>query len=651
MSFRTRLLLFFTIIVVVPMGAVALVLFSITSQSELGKADARIAEGMRVAFSVYRDDREQALPQLRRIARDPALRRALGKSGPTASHVLARLVTGPVRSVALYDNSGKLVSSAGAMPPVAPALATPTDAQGTQFGSLAVSTTTASSFAGAVAGLTELDVRIYSGNSVLASTLPQGSSSGAPRSGKVTIAGKSYRGKFEPLQEPVGPPLTLGVLTRSGAISSSIARSRALIAVILVGFVGLALVLSVFIVRALQGQIDQFLRAARRLARGDFSQPVPTHGDDEFAALGQEFNKMSRELEGKIEEVENKRRELEETIRRVGDAFAAGLDRQGLLDLAVRTAVEACEGEAGRAVPVDARQIQRVHVGGTQESLLVALEAAEKDAFKIGEDNIADLLWILEPARDDRPPEQRRPTMAEIDDVYALAGPLRARVGAGRDIDYIGVISIARREREFTDTEKDLFAYLVSQAAVSLENANLHETVQRQAVTDELTGLFNVRHFQDSLENEIERSRRFNSSVGLAMMDIDNFKRVNDTFGHQQGDVVLVEVARALRSLSRDIDEPARYGGEELAVILPQTDLGGAQLLAERMRSAIADLRIKRLDGRGVLRVTASFGVAAIPESATDRESLIAAADAALYRAKGGGKNRVERAEPVQAPT
>jgi diguanylate cyclase (GGDEF)-like protein len=112
-----------------------------------------------------------------------------------------------------------------------------------------------------------------------------------------------------------------------------------------------------------------------------------------------------------------------------------------------------------------------------------------------------------------------------------------------------------------------------------------------------------------------------------------------------------VEVARCLRSLSRDIDEPARYGGEELAVILPQTDLGGAQLLAERMRSAIAELQIKRLDGRGLMQVTASFGVASIPESAMDRESLIATADAALYRAKRGGKNRVERAQPVEATT
>jgi diguanylate cyclase (GGDEF)-like protein len=139
--------------------------------------------------------------------------------------------------------------------------------------------------------------------------------------------------------------------------------------------------------------------------------------------------------------------------------------------------------------------------------------------------------------------------------------------------------------------------------------------------------------------------------VGLAMLDIDDFKRVNDTYGHQQGDLVLLEVARCLRSLSRDIDEPARYGGEELAVILPQTDLSGAELLAERMRATIAALEIKRLDGKGVLRVTASFGVASLPQSAGGKESLIAAADAALYRAKRAGKNRVERAEPAPATT
>jgi diguanylate cyclase (GGDEF)-like protein len=105
---------------------------------------------------------------------------------------------------------------------------------------------------------------------------------------------------------------------------------------------------------------------------------------------------------------------------------------------------------------------------------------------------------------------------------------------------------------------------------------------------------------------------------------------------------VLIEVARVLRELTRDTDEPARWGGEEFAVILPQTDLAGAALLAERMREGIAQMRVKRLDGGEPLRVTASFGVAAVPQSALDEESLVEAADQALYRAKAAGKNRVE---------
>jgi diguanylate cyclase (GGDEF)-like protein len=184
---------------------------------------------------------------------------------------------------------------------------------------------------------------------------------------------------------------------------------------------------------------------------------------------------------------------------------------------------------------------------------------------------------------------------------------------------------------------------------VSIENADLHETVQRQALTDELTGLSNLRHFDDQLTGEIERSRRFNQPVGLVMLDIDDFKIVNDTYGHQQGDIVLSKVARVLRELSRDIDEAARYGGEEMAVILPQTDLDGAELAAERMRQAIEQLSIERIDGDDPLHVTASFGVASLPENAKDKEALIAEADAALYRAKRGGKNAVRRSDPVTA--
>jgi diguanylate cyclase (GGDEF)-like protein len=135
------------------------------------------------------------------------------------------------------------------------------------------------------------------------------------------------------------------------------------------------------------------------------------------------------------------------------------------------------------------------------------------------------------------------------------------------------------------------------------------------------------------------------------MLDIDHFKAVNDTYGHQQGDLVLREVARVLRESSREIDEPARYGGEELAVALPQTDLEGAYQFAERVRTALEALRIPRLDGaNGDLRVTASFGAAAIPGAGEDTGSLIAAADAALYEAKRAGRNRTVRAESPTHP-
>ena len=125
---------------------------------------------------------------------------------------------------------------------------------------------------------------------------------------------------------------------------------------------------------------------------------------------------------------------------------------------------------------------------------------------------------------------------------------------------------------------------------------------------------------------------------------------MNGGYGHRQGDEVLAAVAGVLRDLSRDIDEPARYGGEELAVVLPQTNTSGAQQVAERTREAVEQLQIPGAAGGRHLQITASFGVAAIPDSAVSKDGLIAAADTALYRAKRAGKNCVERAEPVVTP-
>ena len=206
---------------------------------------------------------------------------------------------------------------------------------------------------------------------------------------------------------------------------------------------------------------------------------------------------------------------------------------------------------------------------------------------------------------------------------------------------------MARGDRRFTPGEHELFSYLTNQASVSVENVDLHETVQRQAVTDELTGLFNHRRFQEVITQEVERARRYDQEMGLIMLDIDNFKRVNDTYGHLQGDMVLREVARVLRQSSREIDEPARYGGEEMAVALPQTDLEGAYRFAERVRRRIEALDLPLLDGDGDAEGDGLVRrrLARNSSAATARTRWSRAADAALYRAKRSGKNRTVRAE------
>jgi diguanylate cyclase (GGDEF)-like protein len=633
MSFRGRLFIFFTIIVIVPMAAVAVVLFKITSDSETGKSDSRIAQGLTTALAVYQADADRAQSALTQVARDPKMSRALAtqKQRPIRSRARAIIKARPdIAAIAVYDRSGKRITYVRRGPAVAYSTAAPTTSKGKRVGTLAVSRTTADDYVRSVKRLTGLDVEVVS------------------RGSKLATSGKAEgRSRFQQVQAEPLPAVSIGVFDEvdNGAVGSS----RALIGGILLAFLVLALASSILVVRALQGQVADFLGAAERLGQGDFSNPVPVHGNDEFANLGREFNKMSGELEAHIAEIQAKREELELAIRRVGEAVGAGLDREGVVALVVRTAIEACGAQAGRALPIDARRMEKFEYGIDDDaSLKAGLEAAEREAFEIDPDIGRELLATLEP-EDGQPLPQRRPSTAQLELVHGMALPMRARIAGGSDIDFVGVISIARRDHAFSEQERDLFAYLAGQATLSIENVDLHETIQEQAITDELTGLFNVRQFHSRLENEIDRAERFGTPLSLVMLDIDRFKSVNDTYGHQQGDRVLVEVARVLRRLSRDVDLPARYGGEEMAVVLPQTDLHGAELGAERMRAAIEGMQIQRLDGGGLLPITASFGVASFPGHASDKTALIAAADAALYRAKRGGRNRVERAEAEAA--
>jgi diguanylate cyclase (GGDEF)-like protein len=194
--------------------------------------------------------------------------------------------------------------------------------------------------------------------------------------------------------------------------------------------------------------------------------------------------------------------------------------------------------------------------------------------------------------------------------------------------------------RALSTSEVEALHSLASQASTAIENTFLFEEAERLSITDGLTGLWNRRHFDLQAAGEVQRAVRFSEAFGVVMVDIDRFKAINDAHGHQTGDGVLVEFAGRLKAATRDVDIVARFGGEEFALLLPNTTCAGARTVGEKVRGRIGDEPFE-VDGLSI-NVTVSVGVAAYPEHGTTVKELVAAADAALYRAKAGGRDRVE---------
>ncbi len=236
--------------------------------------------------------------------------------------------------------------------------------------------------------------------------------------------------------------------------------------------------------------------------------------------------------------------------------------------------------------------------------------------------------------------------------IYGNGEPARELGGlavlplARADIGVIGAIVI---ESDTPDTltrrEVENVSLLGVIAARSLETAWEIEEEWRRARTDQLTGLYNRRHFDEQLARIVSDSLAHGSPASLIVADVDHFKRVNDSYGHEAGDAVLKAVARVFLDCLRAEDVCARYGGEEIAILLPETSVERAQEVAERVRKAIEGKPVQH--GDRTIRVTASFGVAGYPESTALRDALFPAADRALYEAKDGGRNQVRTARAL----
>lgn len=208
-----------------------------------------------------------------------------------------------------------------------------------------------------------------------------------------------------------------------------------------------------------------------------------------------------------------------------------------------------------------------------------------------------------------------------------------------------GVIELINKDEEGGFSEDDLLILttLADYTAIAIENAIFFNKVQELTITDDLTKLYNSRFLHSRLEYEVERAKRFKYNLSMIFLDLDYFKTVNDTHGHLMGSRLLMEVARLILSMIRNVDMACRYGGDEFLVLMPETSKKNAMMVAEKIRTAMRETVF--LSDEGInRRLTGSFGVASYPDDAEDKDDLIHLADVAMYRVKNSSKDGVAEA-------
>lgn len=206
----------------------------------------------------------------------------------------------------------------------------------------------------------------------------------------------------------------------------------------------------------------------------------------------------------------------------------------------------------------------------------------------------------------------------------------------------VGVLNAeSKRVGTFLEQDEKIFSILASSAGMAIENAILHQKMEELTIVDELTGIYNYRHFVQKLEDELKRARRYSQIMSLIMIDIDWFKRYNDSYGHLFGNSILRGLVQVIKKCVRDVDVFARYGGEEFVIILPQTDKYDATNIGERIRSQVESNQFEGEEQGLKVNLTVSLGIASYPENGMTSEELIQKVDQAMYLAKGRGKNLV----------
>ncbi len=618
MRFRHKLSIVLVGLVVVPLAATGVLLGALLQHDQVTRVNNKLSLAVTAAAQGYATQLQHARSFAAAAASNSDVVGALaaGKVAPKAT-----LPTPPEGMTLVLVNDGKRFY--GRPPTGTPTWRAQTFPGGPQTGhevdvyvSLSTPLLTAITVAAGGSVPPNVGLALVSRGRTYAPAEAAGRVSGLQRGqvASAVVAGVPVRAISNRIQLSKGQPpaymvATYPESTLSNAIDSQ--RLRILVPLLLVGLVLIAV--AVFAADRISRALTELAGRAAGLSRGRPS-------GDELSQLGATIDEISTELTTRMGELEAERGRFKETLQRYGETLAATHDLKALVEAVLDTAVQATRARGGRLLLYDAERGEAVeqHRIGTARALRSELPTV----VATGDDLEGEALATHEP----RVTQSPRPMLS---------------VPILREHHLLGLVTaVDPEEGAFSDDDVEALSALAVQAGVAIENARLHRVVERQAVTDALTGLANRRQFYEVLGREYERAQRFGQPVSLILLDIDDFKQINDARGHLAGDAVLHSVAATLAEVIREIDLAARYGGEEFAVLLPQTGPEGAANLAERLRSEIA-ARAIRFGTEEIAGVTASFGVAAGPVNEQTQIDLIASADAALYQAKREGKNHV----------
>lgn len=396
-------------------------------------------------------------------------------------------------------------------------------------------------------------------------------------------------------------------------------------------------------VRGMSALVD----SARCIATGDLTQPVPIIKGSLTTELGDAIENMRRQLGEQHEEIMTLNTTLEDQVRQrtvaleILSAVAMGLNQSLDVSVILHNALEALlslfGGQTAAVYLTDSARTKltlAAHVGLAEESLSMLEQGLISEGL-VGRSVTGERTTVWQ-ADEIAPPGE------------GLAGEWLARGSRVKGLHSVAFVTIkskgrvlgalvigTRSYRQFTDEEQAVLFAAASEIGTAVDHAQLHARVKELASRDSITGLFNHGEFFRLLRREVVRAGSLHRKLSVLMLDVDEFKRFNDTYGHLSGDAALRDLGRELRAAIRERDQAARYGGEEFAVIAPDTDAEQGLEMARRIRDRIATL------GQLLALPTVSIGVATFPEDGTTAEDLVHAADERLYQAKESGRNRV----------